>query len=488
MAFDSQIESVRVEKIDLNMECYFDMLTGKGIQINEVESFDKKNEKIYNGLQSEFFGTDQGDENAFVERYSCKCHKYIGKALQGVICDSCGTPVEYHDIDLTKTGWIILNKFYVLTPIHCAKMIDALGSIEGESVLSKILNVDYENDGVTVKYSDKDLAILKKHPFIRKGCIWLHDHIDEVLDFYAKKKPAKQKLFDELKSDTNIMWTHAIPVFSALLRTEVPSPKGSKSFKMKINTTYKTLIRLANYINKKSEEELTRDDLISIDKQLATMHDEIMGIFNQTYKDLTGKRGIVLGKVEGGRYNFSARNIIVCSSGELRANEVKLGYITFMELYRYEIMNFYTKLHKCSYIESQNTWKQGLTHFNQELYNIMVYMTNDEECKKYLNIIISRNPCINYGSFLVVRVAAVKPDFNDKTMTVPSAFIRSMGADFDGDVLNIFRIFSTYFYKKFAKNLDPRYNLYVNRINGNVNRDSMPFKDESIGFWAFNNT
>lgn len=487
MAFDSLIESVHPEKIDLDLECYHDMITGKGIRMTEVESFDKKNDKLEHGLQSEFFGTDQGDENAFVERYSCKCHKYIGKALKGVICDACGTEVEYHDVDLTLTGWIMLDKFSVLSPIFCAKMNDALGSVEGETVLNKILSVDYENDGVSVRYSDKDLTLIKKHPFIRKGCIWLHDHIDEVIDFYAKKKPTKAKLFEELRNDANIMWTHSIPVFTSLLRTEIPSPKGSKSYKMRINTTYKTLIRLSTYINKKSADTLTQDDLISIDKQLATMHNEITEIFNQTYKDLTGKRGIVLGKVEGGRYNFSARNIIVSSSGELRANEVKLGYITFMELYRYEIINLYTKIHKCNVVEAQNIWKQGLTHYNPELYNIMVYMTSDEECRKYLNVFISRNPCINYGSHLVVRIAMVKPDFNDKTMTLPSAFIRAMGADYDGDTLNIFRIFSEYSYKRFARNLDPRYNLYISRINGNVNKDSLPFKDEAIGFWAFNN-
>lgn len=61
--FGSNIENVRVEKINLDLECYIDILEGRGIRINsteayqqKVDKFTKKNEKVYNGLQSEFFG------------------------------------------------------------------------------------------------------------------------------------------------------------------------------------------------------------------------------------------------------------------------------------------------------------------------------------------------------------------------------------------------------------------------------------------------
>jgi hypothetical protein len=47
------------------------------------------------------------------------------------------------------------------------------------------------------------------------------------------------------------------------------------------------------------------------------------------------------------------------------------------------------------------------------------------------------NISINYGSFLTMKVASVKGDFNDKTMTIPSNILRTMGADFDGDCREI---------------------------------------------------
>lgn len=57
----------------------------------------------------------------------------------------------------------------------------------------------------------------------------------------------------------------------------------------------------------------------------------------------------------------------------------------------------------------------------------------------------------------------------------------------DGDVLNIFRIIGEYFSKAFCKCLNPRYNLYISRIDGNINMETVPFKDEVAAFYQFNN-
>ena len=107
--YDTKIEQVTVETMDLDFECYYDLASGKGIRIKSAEAYDSKKRKIPNGLQSEFWGTDFGDENAFQERYSCKCKKYIGKMYAGRVCEQCGTVVDYVEPDVTKTGWIILD-------------------------------------------------------------------------------------------------------------------------------------------------------------------------------------------------------------------------------------------------------------------------------------------------------------------------------------------------------------------------------------------
>ena len=425
---DCNIEYASVEKIPLDLECWHDIATGNGIRLTSVESFDKKNQKIYRGLQSEFFGTDFSSDWAFKERYSCKCGKYIGKAYSGMICDLCGTKVDYKDIDLKKTGWVILDKFEVLSPIYSAKLSEALGKADGESVLRMILNRKYHEEGV-IEYSEKELNNLKKHPFSQKGMRWLRENIMEVLDFYEKRKPGKQKLFQELKNEQSTMWTHSIPVYSSLLRTELPGEKGSKNFKLKINTHFKSIIRLANAINEIDPDEMDYITMNSIDIYLSGIQKEIDQVFDTTFKDLTDKTGIITSKILGGRYNFSSRDIIVPDSGNLRADEVIIGYIPFLELFRYEIQNEYRKIHGCTPSQANSVWKRATNHFNPKVYAIIEHMVNDPEYKKNLCLIINRNPSINYGSFDFVRIVGVKKDISDKTLTIPTNIIVPMNAD-----------------------------------------------------------
>lgn len=88
---------------------------------------------------------------------------------------------------------------------------------------------------------------------------------------------------------------------------------------------------------------------------------------------------------------------------------------------------------------------------------------------------------------MMMRVKRIKQDFNDKALTIPTAVITLMGADFDGDQINVFRIFGLDLGKRFARNMDPRLNHYISRIDGRMNRKMLPIKDEIAAFWALNN-
>ena len=87
---------------------------------------------------------------------------------------------------------------------------------------------------------------------------------------------------------------------------------------------------------------------------------------------------------------------------------------------------------------------------------------------------------------MYVKVHDVIPNINNKTMRLNTRVIRTMAADFDGDQLNMFRVIGKDLNKRFARTMDPRYNLYIDRINGRVNEDMLPLKDEVVGFWFFN--
>lgn len=305
MAYDSNINYVRVKLLDLDAECQMDLASGKGIRIDSVESFGKShdskkpNEKIYHGLQSEFFGTDFSEEDAFRERYSCKCGKYIGKVFEGLTCEICSTKVQYADIDLTKYGWIILDHFKIISPIFAEKLSDILGKYDGQKYLEMILKTSYNEDTGEIKYTEKEELDLKKFPYLHKGMQWLSENILEILEVYEKKKPNKHALIQQCKDNIDRIFTSCIPVYSSLLRTELPGERGGKDFRMKVNTTYRAIIRLVNSINHHQLEDIDQKVSNSIDRQLAAIQRELNIIFTQTYTDLTSKNGIIVSKVLG---------------------------------------------------------------------------------------------------------------------------------------------------------------------------------------------
>lgn len=489
--YDTHIEKVSVETLDLDLECFVDMVTGKGIRISSAEAYDSKKKKISNGLQSEFWGTDFGDDNAFQERYSCACKKYIGKMYAGMTCEQCGTVVQYEEADVTKTGWIILDyDRKVLSPIYGMKLSDALGKVDGTPVLDRILRSPYRRrDGSeddTYEMRDKEIAELKVHPFVGKGFTYFREHYLEILDYYARKKPNKAAAFEELRADKDKVFTSCIPVFSSILRIELPGVKDEKLYKMKVNTYFQSIIQTVNKINSfDKEDEQSEMVAVQIDKLLASCQKEIEELFMAIFKILDGKKGVIQSKVIGGRYDWCSRNIITPNSGDLRADEIDLPYIAGMELFRFEIENLYCKMMNVNTATANNEWKKAKTRYNPIFASIMDKIIKTD--RQFIYLLLNRNPSINYGSFMAVTVRSIKHDFNDKALSISTSIISLMNADFDGDQCNVFRIFGLDLGKRFAKALNPRYNMYISRMTGKFERKMLPIKDEVAAFWAMNN-
>lgn len=501
--YNHNVKEVIPETLDLNFECKYALMTGSGIRMTATEPFAKvkksdfniksnpknmskekpKMQAVWNGVQSPFFGTDFKDDIEYAEKYSCTCGRYVGEMHKGTVCEYCGTKVEYIEADIKKTGWIINDHFSTISPIYVAKLQTALGKVAGEYTLTRILQTEFRTEPI---FSEKEAKEYAANPFMKKGMVWFEEHFDEVMDYYIKKKPDKKKLLNELKTNKTHVFTKCIPVISAILRTEVPGEKGSKSYRLKINTTYKSLIKTSNAINKFGPvDQIDSEDMININRLLFQMYKEVSILFDEIFDTLNGKKGFILGKVVAGRLNFSARNVIIQQQRLLRTDEVELNYSTFMELYRYELLNQYMKITNCTVMEAHDAWTAAKINFDPLFYGIMEYMCNEHGDKLW--ILINRNPSINIGSFMCVRIAHVKRDIRDKTMTMNSSILTIPNADYDGDMFNIYRIFGMDLAKRFGETMNPRYNYAISRVDGRVNKDLQLIKDELIGFWTFNN-
>ena len=53
---------------------------------------------------------------------------------------------------------------------------------------------------------------------------------------------------------------------------------------------------------------------------------------------------------------------------------------------------------------------------------------------------------------MMMKIARIKSNINDKTIRLNTSVIRTMAADFDGDQVNVFRIIGNDLSKRFIKN------------------------------------
>ena len=477
------IKEVIVSTLILDEECRNDLAEGKGIIIDSVESFDKKGDKIYHGLQSQFFGTDFSDEAAYSERWSCKCGKYIGKqyADGNTICPECKTKIEYNEVDLKKFGWVRLGKYPVISPIFFRKLDKYLGSSDGKKILALILNVNYKSENEGILPIEQQLMDKTGCPFVGKGMIWLSEHLKEVLEFYHAKKKNNEELYEEFMNEIGNIFTHSLPIYSSALRTEMPGEKDKKNFKIKTNTQFRAIINSANRINNYTDDaerdncEISFNTKVNINKYLFQIQKDLDQVFTEEFAIIEGKRGIIQAKLIAGRHNYTCRCVIIPGNEALRANEIILPYVTFLKAFQLELMNYVVKVFRCTDIEAMYMLEEAEEKFNPEIYSIMRYIC--EYYKHEYTILYNRNPSINHGSFNSGIVKSVKDSIDDKTLTINTRIISTMGADFDGDQLNLFRMYGPTA-KIIGSRLDPIANHYIDGRNGRVNTRMIPMKDE----------
>ena len=73
-------------------------------------------------------------------------------------------------------------------------------------------------------------------------------------------------------------------------------------------------------------------------------------------------------------------------------------------------------------------WYRAKIQNNPRVYEIMKYIN---KTPRY--VIINRNPTINFGSLICMRVKDIKNDFNeDYTLNLPLQVLPALNADFDG--------------------------------------------------------
>lgn len=470
----------RLVRLNLDKERGDDVSSGKGFVIDEPED-DKKAIDI--GLTSDtsifspLFTKTVQDPDAFADRYSCKCKNLQGKNYEGMTCNKCHSKVEFVGEDFEITGWIVLkDKYPIIHPNLFYTLESYFGRDQFASIIEPVIDLD-ENGNPVQKYSSGIIKAAGKRAVKKSkldetfkgiGLIEFYNRFDEILEyFHSKRKLKKLEFYQDIIDNRDKIFIHSIPVYSTALR---PFDKREGRFTYeKTNGIYNIMAKLAAKIN---------DDGLMIYKipkhrniLMWNLQQRYLELYNEVINICKDKNGIIK-RLIGGRCGFTSRSIIV-PDPKLRIDQVTLSYFTLLELLQQTVVNILVRTYNITYNMAYMRYKQGLLKEDPRIRDIIQNIIDTSG----VNVLINRNPTINYGSILAMHCVGIN---NDYTMGMPLQVLSTMAADFDGDCLNIIYVPNKDFWGSAMEVFNPRNSMMISRNDGTFNNDMNIFKDMII--------
>lgn len=441
----------RIVPIDFDKECEDDIVKGTGFYIVKKQNI-KKDIRSIDSIFSSRFGMQIDDVTPFGDVYKCKCGKTMMKVNNGLFCPFCHTKVRYVANDFSITGWIKMNDFTVIHP----NMFKKLVAFIGKKIFDDIINVEpkIDEDGFAIPKTPS-----KTNPFSGIGFMELRDRFDEVMEFYRNKYKSntnKMAYYEDIMQNKNIVFTHCLPVYTSQLR-----PFSIKQNKFNFegnNALYNLIAGLVAKLNK--HDIYSRNRSKPTNQILYDIQMKYMEIYADLEKVIAQKKGYTR-SLNGGRYNFTARNVII-PDPDLRIDEVILPYPTLIELMSLTIINVLTKTY--SPAEAYRIWDEARIEYNPMIADLIQNIIDNQ----YVGIILNRNPSISPSSIIQLHVTGVTKN-DTYSCHLPHEILKSMGADFDGDTLNITLIINDEFLLNAAKLFNPRLSMQVSYNDGMFN-------------------
>lgn len=379
---------VRIVKLNWNEECRWGLRTGKDFEITDKEPFKGGAEaRVMKGIQSPLYATDWGDDNAFEERYRCQCGELTGRVYDGEMCMTCHTEVKFRDVDFNIYGWIRLNNYSVIQPLYY-RMLE---SLVGKKDLVEIIEYDKETDRDGITHEKKG-----KTPFKGIGLLEFKERYFEILDYYGprKKTPNQVELYHILKAEYESVFVSCIPVYSSVLR---PVLIKDDVFRYNdIDMKYNSIVSVSRLLYSKIEETYTPASLkkkgkkkqpTEVPKILNSIQRKLNEVWELVFSRIVKKEGHIRSQILGGRINFSNRSVII-PDPTLKADEVRVSYLAFLELYRYEIIAHLIKVSDITPNQAADEWHRAAIEFDPKIYEIMTYIIKKHKPK----VLINRNP------------------------------------------------------------------------------------------------
>ena len=290
---------------DWDKEYLFDtQISHLGFRITEPGKTDTNQEPGLYSIHSPLYGSDISDGRLPDEMWTCGCsNPTIGKSYAGTICPHCGRKVEFIEPNMRTTGWIVLDKDYIIHPMMYKKIQTVIGS-------KNLLNI--------IKFKDEQERDANV-PFDGIGMIEFKDRFEEIMNYFIRKKPAKEEQYLYVMANRAYIFSHCIPVYSSYLRPfvvkaeEIRYSDEDKLFRHiysnseLLNNRYKLARRLELFKKrnsngagnptrgKKTVNDLRREGI------LLSVQQDLNSLWDMSFDTIKKKTGQIRDKILGGR-------------------------------------------------------------------------------------------------------------------------------------------------------------------------------------------
>jgi DNA-directed RNA polymerase beta' subunit len=398
--------------------------------------------------------------------YTCDCGCLDGRFYEGTTCPTCGSEVSQRDTVFAKRGWIDLEVYRIVSPLFYAYFSHVCGA----TTLAKIL---HQRRILTVDGRPRQTG--HGLNFENLGMLAFAERWEEVLEHFEGKKRSDPRVADYTKlirENSDLIMVGRIPVFSHILRPALIVNR--KLVFDEINNVFNLAIANARALAEYSGPERNE---ATVNSALWRIQERANELFEHVLRSLSRKQGYIRNSLLGVRINFSARCVITPLPPGHDKDEIVIPYLTFLELYRFQLTNLIVRLRNVSLREATEVWSRAQTVFDRTVYAAMRELIR--RAGGGLPALLNRNPTIAFGSILRVRITGVKRDPNDLTAGINNGVLRLLGADFDGDVCNIIVLPDEDFEQAYEV-FDPRL-MMVSRDGPGLNREMRHDKDHALG-------
>ena len=377
--------------------------------------------------------------------------------------------------NITNEAIVDLGNNYILNPLGYERVKKLIGNKRFQEIISSEKPID-ENGNVIEPEDDHNSYI---------GLIEFRKNFLKILKEEVKREKRKTKDYNRVVQWylSDLLFQNYVTVFSPKLRPATVN-KATKTFRhSEINKDYNLLIAHSNSI-KELDRHYT-DDSVELQKLnlLSKIQDDSINISDRVINEnIKGKGGTIRKLLMGSRVGFSARSVIV-PAPDLKLNEIRLNYTIFLEVYKPILANLMYVTENIPLAKGEEILDRALDTFNPKVYKYMRELVDKTE--NGMRVILNRNPSISESSVQILKIKDIIQDIESSVVGISNNILAGMGADYDGDTLNIIALFSEEQYEQ-LKVQDP-VNQLISYNDGLFNRTYSLNKDSQIAVYLLNN-